>query len=127
MDVWECDLIGVTNIGRYNYCYRDILSAFDVFYKYLHLVPLKTKTGKTFAEIFVSILEDPRYSARRSLTVQTDKGREFLNKPFREMLRHEGIEYIKTRMINAHFSRGLIEISEINSKNTSVTKIRKDI
>jgi hypothetical protein len=93
MDVWECDLIGVPNLASYNDFYRYILSAIDVFSKYLHLVPLKSKTGKAVAEAFVSILKDPRYSKRRSLTVQTDKGKEFQNKPFRDMLRREGIEH----------------------------------
>ena len=91
MDVWECDLIVVPNLARYNDSYRYILSAIDVFSKYLHLVPLKSKTGKAVAEAFGSILT--RYSKRRPLTVQTDKGKEFLNKPFRDMLRREGIEH----------------------------------
>jgi transposase InsO family protein len=128
MDVRECDLIVVPYLARYNDSYRYILSAIDVFSKYLHLVPLKTKTGKAVAEAFRSILEDPRYSARRPLIVQTDKGREFLNRPFRDMLQREGIEHrtCKTPMLNAELSKGLIELSEINSTSTSVTKIRTD-
>jgi hypothetical protein len=92
MDVWECDLIDVPNIARYNDSYRYIPSAIHVFSKYLHLVPLRIKTGKAVAEAFRSILQDPRYSARRPLTVQTDKGWEFLNKPF-HMLQREGMEH----------------------------------
>jgi hypothetical protein len=93
MEVWECDLIVVPNLARYNDSYRYILSAIDVFSKYLHLVLLRTKAGKAVAEVFRSILEDPRYSARRPLTVQRDKGREFLNRPFRDILQREGIEH----------------------------------
>jgi hypothetical protein len=50
---------------------------------------LKSKTGKAVAEAFGSIITDPRYLKRRPVNVQTDKGKEFLNKPFREMLRRE--------------------------------------
>jgi transposase InsO family protein len=76
--------------------YRYIFSAIDAFSKYIYLVPLKSKTGEAVAEAFGSILADARYAkpcARRPLNVQTDKGREFLNKTFRNLLRQDGIEY----------------------------------
>jgi hypothetical protein len=90
MDVWQFDLIIVTNLARYNDPYRYILSAIDVYSKYLHLVPLKSKTGEAVAEAFGSILAHARNSkpfARRPLTIQTDRDREFLIKPFRDLLR----------------------------------------
>jgi hypothetical protein len=93
MDEWECDLIDVPNVARYNDNYRYILSAIDVFSKYLHMVPLQKKTWKPVAEAFGSILDDPQNSASRPLTVQADKGRLFLIRPFRDMLRSEGIEH----------------------------------
>jgi hypothetical protein len=46
MEVWECDLIIVTNLARYNDSYRYIRSAIDVFSKYFHLVTLNSKTGR---------------------------------------------------------------------------------
>jgi transposase InsO family protein len=126
MDVWECHLIVVPKLARYNDCYRYILSAIDVFSKYLHVVPLKSKTGRAVAEAFGSILT--RYSKRRTLTLQTDKGNEFLNKPFRDMLRREksNTGHIKTPMLNVQLSKGRIEISAINSTSTLVTKIPTD-
>jgi hypothetical protein len=53
MDVWECDLLVVPELARYNDSYRYILSTIDVFSKYLHLVPLKSKTGKPLPRRFV--------------------------------------------------------------------------
>jgi hypothetical protein len=96
MVVWQCDLINVTSLARYNDSYRYIPTAIDVFSKCIHLVPLKSKTVEAVAEMFGSILTDSRNSkpfARRPLTVETDKGREFLNKTFRDLLRREGIEH----------------------------------
>jgi transposase InsO family protein len=93
MDVWACHLMDVPFLARYNDSYRYIPTSIDIFSKYLHLVPLKSKTGKAVADAFGSILKDPRYSKRRPLTVQTDKCMEFLSKPLRDMLRREGIKH----------------------------------
>jgi hypothetical protein len=100
MDVWECDLIVVPNFARYNDSYRYILSAIDVFSKYLQLVPLKSKTGKAVAEAIGSILT--RYSKCRPLTVQTEKGKEFLTNPFETCYdaRESNTGHVKTPMLN---------------------------
>ena len=44
--LWECDLFDVRALGQFNDNYKFILSLIDVF---LHLVPLKSKTGKAVA------------------------------------------------------------------------------
>jgi len=45
MDVWKCDLINVEAYDEYNDNYRYILTVIDVFSKYLHLIPIRTKRG----------------------------------------------------------------------------------
>ena len=64
MDVWECDLVDVSSLGKYNDKYNYILTVIDVFSKYLHMVPLKVKTGAATASAFESVLRDPRYLKR---------------------------------------------------------------
>jgi transposase InsO family protein len=52
--------------------------------------------GKAVASAFLSVLGDKRYSksiAKRPTWFRTDRGKEFLNRPFREMLKKEGIEF----------------------------------
>ena len=44
MDVWECDLVDVQGLSKYNDGIECLLSVIDVFSKYLHVVPLKSKT-----------------------------------------------------------------------------------
>jgi len=84
MDVWECDLIDVQACAKYNDNYRYILSVIDVFSKYLHLIPIKTKSGPSVASAFRSIFDDPKYSTGcRPIWVRTDKGKEFLKNIFR--------------------------------------------
>ena len=44
MDVWECDLMDMPYVIKYNDKYKYLLSVIDVFLKYLHIVPLRAKT-----------------------------------------------------------------------------------
>jgi len=59
MDVWECDLVDVRAIARFNDKYKFILSLIDVFSKSLYLNPLRSKTGTVVASEFQSISKDP--------------------------------------------------------------------
>jgi hypothetical protein len=52
IDVWECDLLGVQSLAKYNDIQKYILSVMDVFSKYKHLVPVTTKTGPSIASEF---------------------------------------------------------------------------
>ena len=54
MDVWECDLVDVRSLGRFNDSHKYILTVIDLFSKFLHMVPLKVKTGAAVASAFES-------------------------------------------------------------------------
>jgi len=58
MDVWECDLLDVQFLAKYNKMHKHILSVIDVFSKYLHLVPLKSKCSTSISFIFRSLFHD---------------------------------------------------------------------
>ena len=90
-DVWECDLLDVQSYAKYNDSIRYILSVIDVFSKFLYLIPVKTNSGPAVTAAFRSIFDDkPKLMTRRPVWVRTDKGKEFLNKDFQDMLRDEG-------------------------------------
>jgi hypothetical protein len=95
MDVWECHLFDVRSLRKYNDGYGYLLTVIDVFTRYMHVVPLSAKTGNAVATAFGSILADSRYSlktgARRPVWVRTERGKEFLNRSFRDLLKREGI------------------------------------
>jgi hypothetical protein len=77
LELWQSDLLDLQTFARHNNNYRYVVSVIDLFSKYLHLVPLKSKTGADVAEAFGSILRDSRYMkprVRRPLVAQTDKG-----------------------------------------------------
>jgi len=92
MDVWKCDLVDDRAVAKFNNKYKLILSVIDVFSKFLYLIPLRSKTGTVVASAFQSIFMDQK-QRRRPIWVRTDKGKEFLNKNFQEMLKREGIQF----------------------------------
>ena len=60
----------------------------------LYLIPVKTKSGPAVTAAFRSIFYDkPILHSRRPVWVRMDKGKEFLNKYFQDILRDEGIQF----------------------------------
>jgi len=78
-NVWECDLVYVQALAKFNDKYKYILSVIDVFSKFLYLIPLRSKTGTVVASAFPSIFKDQK-QRRRPICVRTDKGKEFKKK-----------------------------------------------
>ena len=94
MDVSECDLLDVQSYAKHNDNYKYILCVMDVFTKFLFLNPVKKKSGPAVTTSFRSIFDDdPKKQSQRPVWVRTDKGKEFLNKDFQDMLRDEGIQF----------------------------------
>jgi len=58
---WECDLVDVQGLSKYNDGVKYLLTVIDVFSIFLHIIPLITKTGKAVTTAFQSIFEGPIY------------------------------------------------------------------
>ena len=56
MDVWEYDLMDVQTLSKYDDKYKYQLTVIDVFSKFLHIVPLRSKTDTAVRSAFRSIL-----------------------------------------------------------------------
>ena len=82
----QLDLIEMLPFKKYNKGYSYIMVAIDVFYRYAFAEAIKSKQGKDVTEAFKSMIKE-----RRPLHVQTDKGKEFLNKHFKDLLKERGI------------------------------------
>ena len=66
----------------------------NVISKFLYLIPVKTSSGPAVTAAFRSIFDDkPKLPWRRPVCVRTDKGKEFLNKHFQDVLRDEGLQF----------------------------------
>jgi transposase InsO family protein len=95
-DVWESGLVDVQGLAKYNDDVKYLLTVIDVISKFLHIIQLKSKTGKAVTTAFQFILKDPKYLKpirRRPVWVRTDRGKEFLNRSFQDMLKREGIQF----------------------------------
>jgi len=87
-DLFQIDLIDLSSLATHNSGYRYLLMCVDVFSKFAWCVPLKTKSGREVAEAMETILQE-----RKCALLQGDKGAEWLNKSFQEMIKRHGIKF----------------------------------
>lgn len=85
---WQADLVDMQSLSRYNKGFKYILTVIDCFSKFAWAIPIKAKTGQNVIDAFKQIFET---SHRAPQKLQTDKGKEFLNKPFQDYMRQMGI------------------------------------
>jgi hypothetical protein len=45
LDVWECYLLDVQSLSKFNDVYKYVLTVIHNFSKFLHMIPIKSKTG----------------------------------------------------------------------------------
>ena len=88
-DLYQVDLVDLSNISRYNDSYRYLLTCIDVFSKKAWAIPLLTKSGRHVTEAFEQILVD----GGDCRLLQSDKGTEFLNSSFQQMLQRRNIHF----------------------------------
>ena len=80
--IWAADLVDMQAFSRNNKGYKYILMIIDVFSKYGWAIPLKTKTGLEVSEAFSKLWISTKPPER----LWVDKGKEFDNKPMKELL-----------------------------------------
>jgi hypothetical protein len=93
-DLWESDLIDFQSLSQYNNGVKFILVVIDVFSKFAWTVPLKNKTSGEIVKAFDKIF---KFTTRRPIRIQTDKGREYNNKKFIAYLKKFNVKYNTTR------------------------------
>src|SRR6266516_7658732 len=87
-DLWQADLADLSLLSNENDSYRYLLTCIDVFSKYVWVVPLRNKSGKTLTTAFAKMIE-----SRQCKLLQTDKGTEFLDASFQSLLRDRNIRH----------------------------------
>ena len=127
MDVWECDLLDVQSLATYNDMHGYVLSVIDVFSKYLHLIPVKTKSGPSVAAAFRSIFHDDTRAAQ-CVFLQT-WAENFQINIFRicSVRRAFSFKFAKIPMSNVRSLNVLTGRSEIECTNFFLSKIHIDI
>ena len=91
---WQADLADVSSLSRHNTGTTFILTVIDCFSKFAWAIPLKKKDAPSVLKGFKILFEQSR--PRKPLRLQTDKGKEFLNKPLQEYLKERGIQHFVT-------------------------------
>jgi len=85
----QSDLMDFTALKEYNDNYRFAVVLIDVFLKFAYVECLKDKTARSMIAAFTKLLE----RSSRFLSLQTDRGSEYVNKPFQNWLKQQNIHF----------------------------------
>jgi transposase InsO family protein len=89
--IWQIDLADVTKHSKYNNDVTFILVAIDVVSRYIFLQPLKNKSGLSVMNALEKI-----FDKRKPNFIQTDQGKEFLNRDVQNFLKSNNIHHYTT-------------------------------
>ena len=79
--IWAADSVDMQAFSKFNRGIKYLLAVIDVLSKYGYLIPLKDKTGKSVASALKTIFKE-----RKLEKMWVDKGKEFYNKNFKELI-----------------------------------------
>ena len=99
---WQLDLMDMQALASHNDGFRYVVTAIDVFSRYAWATPTKTKGGAAVTKAFETMTTE-----RQPCSVQTDKGKEFLNKTFQDHLKSKNIEFFTSE--NDDIKASLVE------------------
>ena len=89
-DIWSLDILDLIDYGpENNRGYRYVLVVIDNFSKVGWTVPLKNKNAQTIKDSFENILMS---SKRKPNLIESDRGKEFYNKVFQDLLDSNNIK-----------------------------------
>ena len=89
-DIWSLDILDLKDYGpKNNRGYRYVLVTIDNFSKFVWTVPIKSKNAQTIKDSFENILIS---SKRKPNLIETDRGKEFYNNIFQEILNKNNIK-----------------------------------
>lgn len=91
---FQLDLADMRSLSRQNDGIKFLLIVIDTFSKYLWIKPLKTKNASDTVTAFKAILNE---SKRVPLSVFSDKGTEFVNKQFKDLMDSLGIVFYQAQ------------------------------
>ena len=90
---WQSDLVDMSNLSRFNSGFRWLLTVIDCFSKRAHVRAIKDKSASSVAEAFDDVLKQSEHAPR---SLQTDKGREYYNAIFKDLMEKYNIRHFST-------------------------------
>ena len=102
VEIWSLDILDLKDFGpENNRSYRYVLVIIDNFSKFGWRVPLKNKNAQTIKESFENI----SISSKKPKLIENDRGREFYNNFFQDILNKNNIElYSRNTSVGAVFA-----------------------
>ena len=91
---WQADLADMQGLACQNDGMRYLLTVIDVFSKFAWVEPVKTKDAPAVTAAFRNMLNGA--APRRPRRLQTDKGKEFFNASFANLMRHFNIQHFSS-------------------------------
>ena len=88
---WQADLADMQGLKRANNNIGYIMTVIDVFSKRAWAIPVKTKSSNDMLDAFKELFAESK--PRKPDRIQTDAGKEFLNKEVQNFLKHEGVKH----------------------------------
>jgi hypothetical protein len=98
---WKADLVEMREFSKENDGYNYLLTVIDCFSKYGSAIPIRNKTAEEIIKSFDNIFKE-----RKPLKLQTDKGKEFINKKFKNFLKSNDVDWFST---NSEFKASIVE------------------
>ena len=87
---WQCDLLDLSRLKKHNGGMTFVLTCIDVFSKVAYASPLKNKTSSC---VIGGLKAAFKKCGKLPRKLQTDKGKEFLNKPVQDFLKKVGVHH----------------------------------
>lgn len=81
-DLYQCDLVEIQKIAKYNDGFRYLMFTIDVFSRMLFVVPIRKKTGDEIVRAFKITFK----KLKQCKLLHTDRGMEFRNKTVKSFL-----------------------------------------
>ena len=88
---WQADLADMQGLRKDNQQFNYIMTVIDVFSKKAWAIPVKSKSSKDMLDAFKQLFSQAH--PRKPERLQTDAGKEFLNKDVQALLKREGIHH----------------------------------
>ena len=91
---WQADLADMQGLSRFNGGNKYLLTCIDIFSKFAWVIPTKDKSAHVMLDAFKKLFQEAH--PRKPQRLQTDRGREFLNKEVKNYLQNKEIELFQT-------------------------------
>ena len=88
---WQADLADMQGLKKENDGYNYLLTVIDIFSKKAWVIPIKNKSAKELFSAFKQLFAESH--PRKPTRLQTDAGKEFLNKEVQGFLKGEGVHH----------------------------------